>query len=202
MSDEVYQFLSFTDKIPTSLYEFDDPSKPTVFSMNSFSKILGPGLRLGWLSTAPKHMERLLDCGSLQSGGGFNPFTSVICSEMMKNGFVARHANTVRDDLHNCAQILCNAIEKYMRPALKEGEEMTYYRPTGGFFCFIHLPKRFDADELLVVAKQKGVSYFCGKHSSPDKSSFKNCIRLCFAFVDDQIEEGVRRIGEAMKDYQ
>lgn len=202
IADEVYQFLYFKEGIPTSLFEFDDATNPSVFAINSFSKLLGPGLRLGWVCTHDAHMKRLLDCGSLQSGGGFNPFMGEAVTELLDNGFVLEHVQTVRDTYKNNCEILCDAVDKYVKPMVAEDESIEFNRPSGGFFCFLTLPQRFDTDKLLPVAKDNGVIYFAGRHSSPDKKLFTNCIRLCFAFQEaDAIVEGVKRLGEAIRVY-
>lgn len=183
------------------MFEYDDPADPTVFSLNSFSKLLGPGLRLGWVTAHKKLLDRLLDCGALHSGGGFNPFTGGIVAQLFENKFIDDQISKVRAQYKENCLTLCEALNKYVVPALVE-EEVKFTVPTGGFFCFVTLPERIDADKLLEVAKSRGVSYFVGKHSSPDKSKFKNCVRLCFAFLEqDAIVEGVKRLGQAVKAY-
>lgn len=199
----MYQFLTFGTDFPTSLFEYDDPSNPTVFAVNSFSKILGPGLRLGWIATHPSHMSRILDCGPLHSGGGFNPFMGTVVDEMIRSGFVQQQVSKLCAYYKENSDIMCQAIDDYIVPAVADDEKVTYFKPTGGFFCFITLPQRFDTTKLLQTsAKDSGVSYFAGCNSSPDKNSFHNCIRLCFAFLErDQIVEGVKRVGNAIQMY-
>lgn len=171
-----------------------------MLSINSFSKLLGPGLRLGWITANHTLIARLLDYGALHSGGGFNPFASAIVSEMIQTGHVHQQVNALREHYSVTSRALCDALEQYVRPALRDGETLHYHKPNGGFFCFVHLPDRIDADLLLEAAKQNGVSFFPGKYFSRDRKSFRNCIRLCFAFVSkEQIQEGVRRIGETIK---
>eukprot|EP00178_Gracilaria_changii_P005415 TRINITY_DN188_c0_g1_i10.p3 TRINITY_DN188_c0_g1~~TRINITY_DN188_c0_g1_i10.p3 ORF type:complete len:425 (-),score=49.49 TRINITY_DN188_c0_g1_i10:5635-6909(-) len=201
-SDEVYQFLTFDERLPTSLYEYDDVDKPTVFSINSFSKLIGPGLRVGWLTTNPLHIQRILDSGAIQSGGGLNPFASAIISEMIESKAVQNQVHTLRAHYQRTSTALCDAIERHIRPALRTDDVLHYYKPQGGFFCFIALPERIDSEKLLKIAKQHGVSFFTGHQFSSDGFGFQNCIRLCFAYVDEQeIVEGVRRLGDAIRNY-
>lgn len=203
MADEVYQFLHFGKDLPTSLFEFDDPSSPCVFSINSFSKLIGPGMRLGWIATHQKQMSHLLNSGSLQSGGGFNPFTGAIFTELVRSGFLKKQVARLREHYMAMCDVLCTAIDQYVRPAIGEDECIQYHRPTGGFFCFLTLPERYDTQQLLELAQSCGVSYFVGRNSSPDKTLFKSSIRLCFAFLDkDAIEEGVKRLGTAVVQYR
>lgn len=203
MADEVYQFLDFEEKLPTSLYEFDDPTSPCVFSIHSFSKIIGPGMRLGWIAAYEKLMSRLLDCGPIHSGGGLNPFTAAIFTEMFKSGFVDDQLARLRPHYKEMCDAMCDAIDEYVSSAVGRDEKIHYYRPTGGFFCFITLPPRYDTQKLLHLAQSHGVSYFAGCNSSPDKSLFKSSIRLCYAFLEkDKIVEGVKRLGSAISQFR
>lgn len=203
VSDEVYQFLHFGKDFPTSLFEFDDPSSPCVFAINSFSKLIGPGMRLGWVATHQQQMSVLLSSGPLQSGGGFNPFTGAIFSELLKSGFLNNQVVRLREYYSAMCGVMCNAIDRYLCPAVEEHERVQYYRPTGGFFCFVTFPERYDTQQLLEFAQSCGVSYFVGRNSSPDKTLFKSSIRICFAFVGkDAIEEGVKRLGTAVAQYR
>lgn len=136
------------------------------------------------------------------SGGGFNPFTSAVVLEMMESGFVDKQVRLLREEYAKTCEVLCESIDEFMASAMRPGEKLRYEKPEGGFFCFVTLPERFDCEKLLDVAKEHGVSYFAGRHSSPDKKGFANSLRFCFAFVDaDVIREGVRRVAEAMKAY-
>lgn len=147
-------------------------------------------------------MVRLLECGPLHSGGGFNPFMGAVVAEMIENGFVKEQVKNLRAYYKDTCDTMCDAIDQYVCTAVRKDEQITYYRPTGGFFCFLKLPDRFDTQKLLEIAKQYGVSYFAGCNSSPDKTLFTNCIRLCFAFVEkDGIVKGVQRLGEAIAKY-
>lgn len=196
-------FLKFGSTEPSkSLFEYDDPSDPVVFSVSSFSKLLGPGMRLGWIAAHEPYISRILDCGALQSGGGFNPMTSAVILELLEKGFLDEQVQCLRQEYQASCQALCKAIDEHLRPALRPGEELQYENPEGGFFCFITLPDRFDTDKLLEVSKKSGVSFFAGKHFSPGQCSFKSSLRLCFAWCEiDEIVEGVRRLGKAIKEY-
>lgn len=196
-------FLKFgSAEPPRSFFEYDDPSNPVVFSVNSFSKLLGPGMRLGWVATHEPYMSRLLDCGALQSGGGFNPMTAAVVLELLDKGFLDDQIQVLRAEYQTSCEALCTAIEEHLRPVLRSGEELKYEKPEGGFFCFITLPDRFDVDKLLGMSKKNGVSFFAGKHFSPGKAAFNNSLRLCFAWCEiNDLVEGVRRLGKTVQEY-
>ncbi len=84
IADEVYHLLSFSAPPPPPLASF--AAGGTVLSLGSFSKILAPGLRLGWVQAAPAHIQRLVNSGLLDSGGGLNPFTSALVRVVIEEG--------------------------------------------------------------------------------------------------------------------
>jgi 2-aminoadipate transaminase len=84
VADEVYQFLNYSDRQVKPFAAYADLE--TVISLGSFSKILAPGLRLGWLQAHPEVIKRLVTSGLLDSGGGLNPFTSAIVRELLEAG--------------------------------------------------------------------------------------------------------------------
>lgn len=160
-------------------------------------------MRLGWIATHQQQMSVLLGSGPLQSGGGFNPFTGAIFSELLQSGFLNKQVARLREHYGAMSKVLCTAIDHYLCPAVEKHECVQYHRPTGGFFCFVTFPERYDTQQLLEFAQSCGVSYFVGRNSSPDKASFKSSIRLCFAFVGkDAIEEGVKRLRTAVVRYR
>lgn len=203
VADEVYQLLEFGETPSVGLFDLDDPKNPTVFAINSFSKILAPGLRLGWIETNVKHMQRILECGPLTSGGGFNPITSGMAYQLLKSGFISDHIDLLRGKYAETCSILCRSLDTHLRAALSPGEELKYRAPAGGFFCFVTLPERIDTNRLQDIALAKhGVTFFPGNVSSEKKDKFLNCLRLCFAFVDsEKIEQGVMRLADAIRGY-
>lgn len=198
----MYQFLEWDSGTnPTQgFFDLDDPKNPTVFAINSFSKLLGPGLRIGWIETDVKHMARILQCGSLQSGGGFNPITSGMLLELLNGGFVDRHVSMLREKYQICCRTMCESIDAI---ALTCDIDIKYYVPLGGFFIWLNLPAHIDTQKLLDNCEKKfGVRYFAGRHFCDGSNKFDACIRLCFAFLEPaDIKEGVRRLGLAIADY-
>ena len=95
LADEVYQQLNYSENHPKPLFCYD--IYDNVLSLGSFSKILSPGLRLGWLHTRSKSvLEELISCGLMFSGGGMNPFLSGHISAAMENGSLIEHLQYVK----------------------------------------------------------------------------------------------------------
>ena len=84
VEDDVYRDLAFEGEVPPSFYALSGGQG--VLRIGSFSKIMAPGLRLGWLIAAPEHIQRCVDCGTSQMGGGANPFTAHVVAEYCRAG--------------------------------------------------------------------------------------------------------------------
>ena len=196
MSDEVYQFLQWKDTHESQgLYDLDNSEHPIVFGLQSFSKILGPGVRVGWIETNKKHIIRLLDSGALQSGGGFNPLASGMVLQLMRNGFLQNHVEMLRKKYALCCSRMCNALDKHL------GDLITYEKPLGGFFCFITIQKSINTVELLhSCLADFNVKFFPGYRFCEDGSKFNNAFRLCFAYNEpNDIEIGVEHLAMAIR---
>ena len=150
----------------TCLFELDDQKKPTIFALSSFSKLLGPGIRVGWIETNQFHINRFLNCGTLQSGGGANPLDSGIVHELMRSGFIDKHISMIRGKYRECCEAMCDGLKRYLVPELRPGENIRFYTLHGGFICFVTLPRRINSEVLLESCRKNyGVSYFSGKTS-------------------------------------
>ena len=84
VADEVYHFLNYSNQHIKPFAAYTD--RETVISLNSFSKILAPGLRLGWMQAHPDKIKRLVTSGLLDSGGGLNPFHVRDCAGIDRGG--------------------------------------------------------------------------------------------------------------------
>lgn len=178
ISDDVYQMLTFPHVPPINTM-----SGKNVISLGSFSKILAPGLRLGWIETENTELvaSKLTTCGQLDSSGGMNPVISALVHVLLDNGKQQEHLNSLRQTLWKRADVMLNAIEQHLVPLGCE-----YERPTGGYFIFVKLP--YD------VPVCSNVEYL----------KFDNkWIRLSFSYYEpDELEEGIIRLAKHIKDYK
>ena len=190
LADEVYQLLSYGDAVPQSFASLIDLGN--LVSLGSFSKILAPGLRLGWIQAAQPIIQRLVTSGLLDSGGGMNPFTSAIVRGMIETGDLDMH-------LQKLISTYCQRLMK-MDGLLKEHlPAFSYTTPQGGYFFWIRLPDPINAIEfrkrakLLHVDVRPGTLFSC-------EDGLQNYIRLCFAYYEEQqIEQGVLRLKECLE---
>lgn len=187
VADEVYHLLNYGPAPPPPLAHYAGSER--VLSLGSFSKILAPGLRLGWLQAAPSLLRTLTGCGLLDSGGGMNPFTSHVVRALLEEGELAPHIAGLKEVYARRAAVMDSALQTHL------GDRVRYRAPQGGFFFWVRLPDGLDARELLPEAQEQGVAYQPG----PNFSATGDCAqyaRLCFTYYgEERIEEGVARFG-------
>ncbi|CEM38898.1 unnamed protein product [Vitrella brassicaformis CCMP3155] len=136
-ADEVYHLLGFSG-VPIPLpMPYYDQKKERVVSLRSFSKILAPALRLGWMQGPMKILKPIIDCGQLDSSGGINPVISGIVHQAIDLGLQKKHLAYVQEELHRRCNTLMSALDKYM-PA-----GVTHEVPKGGYFVLVKLPEVF-----------------------------------------------------------
>ena len=190
VADEVYQLLSYNDTPPLPMAFFD--KNENVISLGSFSKIMAPGLRLGWMHAHQKLLEPFWMCGLFDSGGGPNPFNAGIVSSAIELGFLQETLHHFQNTYQNRRDVLARALNEHL-------PQLTFILPQGGFFIWAALEGGMDAEKLLERAARHDVGFQPGiRFSSAD--GLNSFLRLCFAYYgDDDLEEGVARLSRAIE---
>lgn len=190
VADEVYQLLGYTETPPAPMAAYLD--RGNIISVGSFSKILAPGLRLGWLQAAPAVIERLVNGGLIFSGGSLNHFTSNIVRVALERGWQDEYLA----ELHALYRTRIDVLDAALRAEL--GERVRYTKPTGGYFFWLRLPEGVDAVALRPRAQALNVDFRPGINFSGN-DGLHNYLRLSFAFYDAaRLEEGARRLGQVL----
>ena len=190
VADEVYQLLGYTETPPAPMAAYLD--RGNIISVGSFSKILAPGLRLGWLQAAPAVIERLVNGGLIFSGGSLNHFTSNIVRVALERGWQDEYLA----ELHALYRTRIDVLDAALRAEL--GERVRYTKPTGGYFFWLRLPEGVDAAALRPRAQALNVDFRPGINFSGN-DGLHNYLRLSFAFYDAaRLEEGARRLGQVL----
>ena len=104
LEDDVYRQLWFHAPPPPPLQAYGEPG--SVIRLGSFSKILAPGLRLGWLLAPPAVVERCKDSGLLDSGGGLSHFTAHVAGEFIALGLLDAHVERLRQSYKSRCEAL------------------------------------------------------------------------------------------------
>ncbi len=190
VADEVYQLLSYTHKPPASFAKYIDI--PNVISLGSFSKILAPGLRLGWIQAHPERIKRFVTSGLLDSGGGLNPFTAALVRGAIEAGDLEANINKLIKIYGSRLNTMGSALREHLPDA-------EYSTPRGGFFFWVRLPETMDATELRKNVKTFKVDFRPGTLFS-SRGELKHYIRLCFVhYEEDEIEQGILRLKQSLE---
>jgi len=188
-ADEVYQFLNYTKTPPKSFSAAIDSKH--VISLGSFSKILAPGLRLGWMHAHSSILKKIIACGTLDSGGGMNPFTSAIVRSVIESGGLEKNISNLVDVLGNRVKAMDESLRGHIPRAV-------FTTPHGGYFFWLRLPG-FDTQELQRKAQSHQVGLRAGIRFS-SQSGLRDYMRLSVSFYDEnEIEEGIVRLKNALR---
>ena len=167
-----------------------------VIYLSTFSKILAPGLRLGWVVAPADIIRKLVQ---LKQGTDLHTstFTQIVAYEIARGNFLDDHVKTIRKVYRERRDVMLEALAQYFPP------EVTWTHPKGGLFLWVSLPIGVSAKELLQEALRHEVAFV------PGESFFApNCqgqeasrhFRLNFSHAQPQeIREGIRRLGLAVK---
>jgi 2-aminoadipate transaminase len=187
LEDDAYHDLRYAGERIPPVYTLDKTG--TTMYLGTFSKIMGAGMRIGWLVAPAEIIKRL---SVLKVDGSTNVFGSYVTSRWVPD-YLDGHIETLKDIYHRRRDAMLDALARY----LPEGSSWT--TPDGGFFVWVTLPEGIDTTAMLSQARERGVDYLAGATCYMDGSG-KNQLRLSFSFTtEDQIEEGIRIIGEIAK---
>ena len=186
-ADEAYHLLHHGDPPPPPLAAYDRSDGGCVVSLGSFSKVLAPGIKLGWVQARPALIDRYTYAGANYSGGG-NNLAAAIVDEAIRSGMLAGHLRELRNTYRERAAAMAEGIAAELPGA-------DFRTPGGGYYFWAALPEGADAVELERRAPGAGVTFRAGPAFS-GAGLFTNCLRLCFAMSEaGEIREGLRRLG-------
>lgn len=188
IEDDAYRDLRFEgDPVPT-LHALD--REGLVIRLGTFSKIVAPGVRLGYVLADPAVIERVL---AFKAEGSTNGFASMVVGTFMKTGGLAAHIQTLRSAYRERRDAMYEALAREM-PA-----GVTWTRTEGGFFLWMTIPSRADMTKFSARAAEERVVALAGTECFPDGRGTHN-LRLAFSLQPpDRIAEGIRRLGRAIR---
>jgi 2-aminoadipate transaminase len=167
--------------------------------LGSFSKVLAPGLRLGYVVAPQAVYAKLLQAkqaADLHSPG----FNQRVIAEVMKDGFLERHVPTIRALYKLQRDAMLEALRREI-PAGEPDSTLTWNTPAGGMFLWARLPKGMSAVELLPHAVAQGVAYVPGAPFYADHGDPRT-LRLSFVTPSvEEIHRGVTALAAAIGVY-
>ena len=194
LEDDAYNELYFSKEakeLTQPLMTMDHEDVTMVYT-GSFSKILGPGFRLGWMLAPPDIYEK---AQIIKQGiDACSPnFTQVIAYEFIKKGYLEQYLNRIRKEYAERKTLMQKALKKHLP------ENIKWTEPEGGFYFWLKLPEETDATEILRDSIDKGAVFVTGKTFDPEGQR-NNYIRLAFSNMDKKdIDKGVCIIADAIK---
>jgi len=191
IEDDPYSELIFEGKSLAPIKSLD--TKDRVIYMSTFSKILAPGFRLGWVIASRQILEKLVQ-SKQASDLCTNVFSQYVAYEYIHGGYLDTHIETIRNIYKKNRDIMINEIKKHFPPDVK------WKIPMGGMFIWIELPKTIDTRIMFQRAISKKVAYVVGEAFFPEGGNYSS-MRLNFSYTDEKdIREGIRRLAEVIKE--
>ncbi len=193
LEDQPYRELRFSGKRIMTLWEiarveFNDHKTVTI--AKSFSKILGPGLRLGFASGPPEMIGEMVKWAQKVNVSP-DCLTQRVTARYIERGYMRSHIEDIIKLYKPKKQVMMESLKKYM----PDGVQWT--DPEGGMFIWVTFDKSFNTDIFFEKAIKNKVAFIPGSKFYPRGTSKSNEIRLNFSYPDTKdIEEGVRRLAE------
>ena len=192
VADEVYQLLHYGETPPPPFGT--SVENDTVLSLGSFSKILAPGLRLGWIQAGSDLRDHLLADGFVNSGGSINHQASHLVRHAIDLGLQEGHVRMLREALGRRAAAMNEALHAEF------GELATWHRPGGGYFFWLGFDEGIDTGSALHQARERRTGFQPGRLFSCH-GGLSNCLRLSFAhYPEGDIRDGISRLAKLFKE--
>ncbi|HEX5620212.1 MAG TPA: PLP-dependent aminotransferase family protein, partial [Solirubrobacteraceae bacterium] len=191
LEDNPYGLLRYGGEALPTLYTLDGAEY--VIYLGTFSKILSPGLRLGW-AAAPRPVLEKLNLGK----GGVDLCSSTLSQQFVATYFAERdwraYLRTLVDLYRRRRDVMLEALAEHFP------REASWTRPGGGLFLWATLPEYIDTTDLLARALRENVAFVPGRAAYLDGRGGAE-MRLNFSGVSEEdIREGIRRIGKVVRE--
>ena len=187
LEDDCYVDLRYDGEPVTSISSQDESGQ--VMYVGSFSKIIAPGMRMGYMTAPPEVMDRVR---VIKSGAGVNQFAAFAVHRYAAAGLSGHIGDVVG---------ILRVKRDAMLAALGEnfGSSAEWSHPHGGLYIWLRLPEGADLVEAHATALEADVGYHPGPMFAPDGKSGRSYARLCFGYnTPEEIREGVARLAEVL----
>lgn len=193
IDDDPYGLLRFQgEDLPS--FQALSPGDPLLFSVRTFSKILAPGLRVGWVDTDPALRQLVINAKQAMDTCTNVPNQHIV-AEFIRRGGLDSHLTGLRTEYKRRKDAMQDNLRRHL------GERVTTTNPEGGFFLWLTLQgedARISTRKLFETALAEGVAFIPGPALSAS-GKFDDALRLCFASTTpERAEEGIIRLRNAM----
>jgi 2-aminoadipate transaminase len=187
VEDDPYGDLSYDGDPPPTLKSLD----PEVIFLGTFSKVLAPGLRVGWVASSPRLREAFFNVKEGTDIHNERIMTRTVYHAA--TGFLDEHIAATREIYRARRDAMLAGLEREMPAGVR------WTTPRGGFFLWVTLPEQCETDAMLPDATDRGVIYLPSSWFYPDRS-WTRSMRLNFsAQPEERIAEAMRRLAETIQ---
>ena len=187
IEDNCYADVHYDGPLEPAFYALDDD--PKIIYLCSLSKILAPGLRLGYIYAKPPMLDRLL---ARRSDAGSNTLAAAITAEFYKDG-IGAHAQVANPVLQEKRDLTLQGLEEEL------GDICVWSVPVGGLFIWVRLPEDVDRQKLMAMSREQGVAYLPGQSFHFQRRDVPY-LRLAFGHLTpDQISAGLPILARCIK---
>lgn len=190
LEDDPYGELRYVGKDIKPVKSWDDEGR--VIYMSTFSKILSPGLRVGWVVAHPDILQKLI-IAKQSTDVCANVLGQRIAHEYIAQGHIDPQIEKIKKIYSRKMEIMLAGMSEFMPSDLR------WTRPEGGMFLWVDLPEWMDSAELLKKALKKRVAFVTGRAFFANPKEGDSSVRLNFTHPSDElITEGLRRLGSVV----
>lgn len=189
LEDDPYRRVRFEGEPVPSLKSIDEAG--LVIALGTVSKILAPGLRVGWAIGAPEVVNRM---AMQKAEGGSCPLSQRIVVDLMRSNKMALHIDELVVEMRSHRNAMISAFACHM-------PEVKVRKPHGGYFLWAELPEGVDAETVVDLGLGQGVEVSSGRLCFAEDAP-KNFLRLAYSFVSaEEITTGIERLATAYRAY-
>ena len=187
VEDDCYADVVFEGEMPRAMYAIAEPG--ACIYIGSFSKILGPGVRLGYFAAPEALGAKLL---AYKRDGGTSALAAMVVAEYLEERLWEQIANVCRV-VKGKRDTINAALEREL------GGLVDWSRPKGGLFTWVKLPEGIDTGAIAASAKERNILYATGKAFSASDEDVPY-LRLAFGYIDEElIDDGIGLMGECIE---
>ena len=191
VEDSPYREVRFEGETQKLMSELDTTGR--VITLCTFSKILAPGFRVGWVIGHPEILEKIV-MAKQTADLCTSPFVQKIIARYIEKGLLEKNLKKTIDLYRERRTLMVNCLKKYMP------KEVKWTEPQGGLFLFVTLPTHLDADIIFKKAIEKNVAFVAGSTFFSNDSGH-NTMRLNFSYSNSkEIESGIQRLSRVITD--
>ncbi len=192
VEDNPYGLLRYEGEPLPPLYQLDGGDY--VIYVGTLSKVLSPGIRLGWAVAPPPVMEKIA-LGKQATDLCTSTLSQYFALEYFAEGRWRDYIQSLCDTYRSRRDAMLDALERCFP------DQATWTRPSGGLFVWATLPSYIDTSDLLAKALRENVAFVPGAAAYVDGARGSNSMRLNFSgSTEDEIREGIRRIGKVLNE--